>query len=80
MKYRTDLILSEAFWTFIFFYFLDAGLSVLNGLQFYFWLRDREKSQLSQFFTKNSRAKLISSYFHAASISYLNEKELLVVD
>ena len=36
MKYRTDLILGEAFCIFIFFYFLDSGLSVLNGLQFYF--------------------------------------------
>ena len=42
MKYRTDLILGEAFCIFIFFYFLDSGLSVLNGLQFYFWLRDSE--------------------------------------
>ena len=32
IKYRTDLILGEAFCMFIFFYFLDAGLSVLNGL------------------------------------------------
>ena len=36
MKNRTDLILGEAFCIFIFFYFLDSGLSVLNGLQFYF--------------------------------------------
>ena len=42
MKYRTDLILGEAFCIFIFFYFLDSGLSVLNGLQFYFRLRDSE--------------------------------------
>ena len=36
MKYRTDLILGGAFCIFIFFYFLDSGLSALNGLQFYF--------------------------------------------
>ena len=40
MKYRTDLSLVEAFYIFIFFYFLDSGLSALNGLQFYFWLHD----------------------------------------
>ena len=45
MKYRTDLILGEAFCLFIFFYFLDSGLSVLNGLQFYFWLRDSENRE-----------------------------------
>ena len=42
MKYRTDLILGGAFCIFIFFYFQDSGLSVLNVLQFYFWLRDSE--------------------------------------
>ena len=47
MKYRTDLILGEAFCLFIFFYFLDSGLSVLNGLQFYFWLRYSENPQLT---------------------------------
>ena len=46
LKYRTDLILGEAFCLFIFFYFLDSGLSVLNGLQFYFWLRDSENREL----------------------------------
>ena len=45
MKYRTDLILGEAFCIFIVFSFLDFGLSVLNGLQFYFGLRDSEKPQ-----------------------------------
>ena len=30
MNYRTDLILGEAF------HFQDSGLSVLNGLHFYF--------------------------------------------
>ena len=45
MKYRTDLILGEAFCIFIFFYFLDSGLSVFSGLQFYFWLRDIENPQ-----------------------------------
>ena len=50
MKYRTDLILGEAFCIFIFFYFLDSGLSVLNGLQFYFWLRDSENPQLINYF------------------------------
>ena len=29
MKYRTDLILGEAFCIFIFFYFIDSGLSVM---------------------------------------------------
>ena len=45
MKYRTDLILGEAFCLFISFYFLDSGLSVLNGLQFYFWLRESENRE-----------------------------------
>ena len=45
MKYRTDLILGEAFCIFIFFYFLDSGLSVLNGLQFHFWLHDCKNLQ-----------------------------------
>ena len=42
MKHRTNLILGEAFCIFIFFYFLDSGLSVLNGLQLNFWLCDTE--------------------------------------
>jgi len=33
MKYHTDMILAEAFCIFIFFYFPDSALSVLNGLQ-----------------------------------------------
>ena len=45
MKYRTDLILGESFCICIFFYFLDPGLSELNGLQFYFWLRYSEYPQ-----------------------------------
>ena len=45
MKNCTDLILGEAFCIFIFFYFLDSGLSVLNGLQFYFRLRDSENRE-----------------------------------
>ena len=35
MKHLTDLILGEAFCKFLFFYFPDSGLSVLNDLQFY---------------------------------------------
>ena len=46
MKYRTNLILGEAFCIFIFVYFLDSGLSVLNGLKFYFWFRDSENPRL----------------------------------
>ena len=46
MKNRTDLILGEAFCIFIFFYFLDSGLSVPNGLQFYFRLGDSENREL----------------------------------
>ena len=45
MKYRTDLILGKVFCLFIFFYFQDSGLSVSNGLQFYFWLRDSENRE-----------------------------------
>ena len=51
MKYRTDLILGEAFCLFIFFYFLDSGLSVLNGLQFHFWLRDSENLEDLEYFS-----------------------------
>ena len=36
MNYHTDLILGEAFFTFIFFHFPDSELSVLTGLHFYF--------------------------------------------
>ena len=46
MKYRTDLILGKVFCLFIFFYFQDSGLSVSNGLQFYFLLRDSENREL----------------------------------
>ena len=35
MKNRQDLILGEAFCTFIFFHFPDSGLSVLNSLLFF---------------------------------------------
>ena len=45
MKNRTDLILGEAFCIFIFFYFVDSGLSLLNGLQFCFRLRDSENRE-----------------------------------
>ena len=37
MKYYTDLILGEAFCVYIFFYFPDLGLSVYNGLRFFFY-------------------------------------------
>ena len=47
MKYRTDLILGKVLCLFIFFYFQDSGLSVSNGLQFYFWLRDSENRELT---------------------------------
>ena len=57
MKNRTDLILGEAFCIFIFFYFLDSGLSVLNGLQFYFRSRDSENRELMPIVNKG----LISS-------------------
>ena len=36
MNYDIDLILGEAFFTFIFFHFPDSELSVLTGLHFYF--------------------------------------------
>ena len=35
MKYRTHLILGEAFCIFMLFHFLDSGLSVMNGFDFY---------------------------------------------
>ena len=44
MKFRTRL--GEALWIFIFFYFLDSWLSVLNGLQLNFWLRDSENPNI----------------------------------
>ena len=62
MKYRTDLILGEAFCIFIFFYFLDSGLSVLNGLQFYFWLRDSENLELS--FGSSSTLNSLQHHFN----------------
>ena len=40
LKYCIDLILGKAFCIFIFFHFPDSRLSVLNGLHFYFSLRD----------------------------------------
>ena len=45
MKYRTNLILGEAFCTFIFFHFPDSELSLLNGLHFYFSGRDSENRE-----------------------------------
>ena len=40
LKYLTDLILGKGFCLFILFHFLDSSPSVLNGLHFYFSLRD----------------------------------------
>ena len=40
LKYFTDLILGKGFCIFIFFHFPDSSPSVLNGLHFYFSLRD----------------------------------------
>ena len=45
MKYRTDLILGEAFCTVVFFRFPDSGLSLSNGLYFYFLGRDSENRE-----------------------------------
>ena len=47
MKYRTDLILGEAFCIIflIFFHFPNSGYSVLNGLHFYFWRRSNENRE-----------------------------------
>ena len=42
MKYRTDLILGEAFCIFILFYFPDYGIGIFYGLHFFFWWRDGE--------------------------------------
>ena len=55
MKHRTDLSLGEAFCIFIFFHFPDSGLSVLNGMHFYFWWCDGENREMSLAFPKNSR-------------------------
>ena len=41
MKYCTGLIFGKAFCLFIFFYFPDSELSVLNGLHFYFLRKQR---------------------------------------
>lgn len=47
MKYRTVLIFSQVFFCIlIFFHFLDSGLSVLNGFDFYFSWRDSENREL----------------------------------
>ena len=40
LKYCTDLILGKMFCIFIFSHFPDPRRSVLNGLHFYFSLRD----------------------------------------
>ena len=40
LKYCTDLIFGKTFCIFIFFHFPDSRRSVLNGLHFYFSLRD----------------------------------------
>ena len=47
MKYFTDLILGKGFCIFIFFYFPDSSPSVLNGLHFYFSLRDSASQELA---------------------------------
>ena len=41
MKYCTELIFGKAFCLFIFFYFPDSELSVLNGLHFNFLRKQR---------------------------------------
>ena len=46
MKYFTDLILGKGFCIFIFFHFPDSSPSVLNGLHFYFSLRDSASREL----------------------------------
>ena len=74
MKYRTDLILGEAFCLFIFFYFLDSGLSVLNGLQFYFWLRDSENRE----FTDAARVKQLNSTRVIKTLQYLRGKNAVL--
>ena len=72
MKNRTDLILGEAFCIFIFFYFLDSGLSVLNGLQFYFRLRDSENRELLKFILNLALFSFKNVFFMLLSLfSYL---------
>ena len=46
LKYFTDLILGKGFCIFIFFHFPDSSPSVLNGLHFYFSLRDSASREL----------------------------------
>ena len=46
MKDRTVLIFRQVFCILFFFHFLDSGLSVLNGFDFYFSWRDSENREL----------------------------------
>ena len=52
MKYRSHLILGEVFAFFMLFHFLDSGLSVLNGFDFYCWWRDSENRIFTRASTK----------------------------
>ena len=54
LKYFTDLILGKGFCIFIFFHFPDSSPSVLNGLHFYFSLRD---SASREYICKGQRTK-----------------------
>ena len=47
LKYFTDLILGKGFCIFIVFHFPDSSPSVLNGVHFYFSLRDSASREFS---------------------------------
>ena len=53
MKYFTDLILGKGFCIFIFFHVPDSSPSVLNGLHFYFSLRDSASREFDKGYTPN---------------------------
>ena len=48
LKYFTDLILGKGFCIFIVFHFPDSSPSVLNGVHFYFSLRDSASRELNR--------------------------------
>ena len=63
MKYYADLILGKASCIFIFFHFLDSRPSVLNGLHFYFSLRDGANRELTKIVNIKYNVDVLSPNF-----------------
>ena len=80
MKYRTDLILGEAFCIFIFFYFLDSGLSVLNGLQFYFDCVTVKTPHRKEYIKKKQKLLRVSGRFELSRVRVTEGKIIVILN